>query len=168
MNLAFSHLHPEYQDYLWDKRLDSFESIEKYGREFEKREAIKERYRSPTRRDRAKIPGTTYTGPHRASHKVIAVVESSSSEDSGSPTTKKGKKPKEERQKGTGQGVAAMNNRTTTWPSGDRTGRNTLAPAPRRPATPATGQKPPGGETSGLTSSPAPYCHQRLQLRRAA
>ena len=66
LSLAFSHLRPEYQDYLWDKRLDSFESIEKYGREFERREEIKERYRSPPCRDRAKIPGTTYTGPHQA------------------------------------------------------------------------------------------------------
>ena len=49
LSLAFSHLRPEYQDYLWNKRLDSFEAIEKYGREFERREAIKERYRSPPR-----------------------------------------------------------------------------------------------------------------------
>ena len=104
LSLAFSHLRPEYQGYLWDKRLDSFEAIEKYGREFERREAIKERYQSPPHRDRAKIPGTTYTGPHRASHKVAAIVEPSSEEDSGSSATKKHKRPKAERQKCTGRG----------------------------------------------------------------
>ena len=96
LSLAFSHLRPEYQDYLWDKRLDSFESIEKYERKFERREAIKERYRSPPRRDRAKIPGTTYTGPHRALHKVPAIVEPSSEEDMGPTATKKDIRPKAE------------------------------------------------------------------------
>ena len=43
INLTFTHLRPEYQDALWEKNLDSFEAIERYGREFERREAIKER-----------------------------------------------------------------------------------------------------------------------------
>ena len=124
LSLTFSHLRPEYQDYLRDKRLDSFESIEKYERNFERREAIKERYRYPPRRDRDKIPGTTYTRPRRASPKVAAIVESSSTEDSGSPTPKKGKKPKAERQKGARQEVAAMNNRTGPWAPRKKASRN--------------------------------------------
>ena len=123
-NFVFSHLRPEFQDYLWDKRLDSFGSIEKYGREFERRDAIKERYHSPSRRDKAKIAGTTYKGPHRASHKVAAAVELSSGENNGSSTTKKSKRPTTERTKGAGQEVTAINNRTVPWPPGERTGRS--------------------------------------------
>ena len=114
---------------------------------------MKERYRSPPRRNRAKISGTTYTGPHRASHKVAAIVESSSEENSRSPTTKKGRKPKAERQKGTEQEVAAMNNRTTPWPPREQASRSTPTPASRRPPAPPMAQKPPGGEMPGLISS---------------
>ena len=76
LNLAFSDLRPEYQDYLWDKTLDSFEALERYGREFERKEAIKERYRAPLRREKSRIPGTTYDGPRGALYQVVAVVES--------------------------------------------------------------------------------------------
>ena len=44
LNLTFTHLRPEYQDALWEKNLDSFDAIERYGRELERREAIKEKY----------------------------------------------------------------------------------------------------------------------------
>ena len=47
-------------------------------RKFERREAIKERYFSPPTRDKSRVPGTTYTGPHHSAHKVVALGESSS------------------------------------------------------------------------------------------
>ena len=56
IHLTFTHLRPEYQDALWEKNLDSFEAIERYGREFERSEAIKERYRSPPYRDKSRNP----------------------------------------------------------------------------------------------------------------
>ena len=155
LNLTFSHLRPEYQDALWERNLDSFDAIERYGKEFERREAIKERYRSPPRRDRAKIPGTSYTGPNRASHKVAAIAESSSTEDTASPSKTRGKRPKAERQKETGQEIAAMNNRTAPWPPREQCPNNVPNSAPRRPPAPATAQNPLGEQ--GLTSSPAPY-----------
>ena len=96
LQLTFSHLTPEYQDYLWTKRLDSYEAIERYGRELERKEAIKDRYRSPPRRDKSRLPGTTYTGPHRSSHKVAAVRESSDGESS-EPETKSRKEKKTKR-----------------------------------------------------------------------
>ena len=64
LNLTFTQLRSEYQDALWEENLDSFEAIERYGRELERREAIKERYRSPPRRDKSRIVGINYTGPH--------------------------------------------------------------------------------------------------------
>ena len=150
LNLTFSHLRPEYQDAMWEKKLNSFDAIERYGREFERREAIKERYRSPPRREKTRIAGTNYSGPHRASHKVAAVAESSGTEDTAQPATKTGKKSRAERQE-----IAAMNNRTTPWPARDQTSRSVPNPAPRRPT--ATVQNPPGGDKQGLTSAPAPF-----------
>ena len=77
LQLTFSPLTPEYQDYLWTKKLYSYEAIERYERELERKEAIKGRYRSPPRKDKSRLPGTTYGGPHRPNHKVVSVQESS-------------------------------------------------------------------------------------------
>ena len=87
LQLTFSHLSIE-------------QAIERYGRELDRKEAIKGRYRSPPRRDKLRLPGTTYAGPHRSSHKVAAVQESSENGSSESETKprreKKAKrKPKE-------------------------------------------------------------------------
>ena len=122
INLAFSHLRPEYQDNLWDKRLDSFEAIERYGREFERREAIKESYHSPSRRDKSRIPGTSYAGPHRSSHKVAAAEESSSGGDSGQPEKRKEKGKKGRSRKGLEE-VAVLNNVTSTGQQNERVQR---------------------------------------------
>ena len=59
LQLTFSYLTPEYQDYLWTKKLDSYEAIERYGRELERKEAIKGQYRCPPGRDKSGVPGTT-------------------------------------------------------------------------------------------------------------
>ena len=50
-----------------------------------------------------------------------------------------------------------MNNRTGPWAPREQAPRNASNSVPRRPTVPAATQKPPGGETPGLTSSPAPY-----------
>ena len=76
LNLTFTHLRPVYENALWEKNLDSFDAIEHYGRELERREAIKERYRC-------------YTGPHRGTHKAAATVEVLAAEENGTPEPKK-------------------------------------------------------------------------------
>ena len=88
LNLTFTHLRPEYQDALCEKNLDSFDAIERYGRELERREAIKERYRSP-RRYKSRIAGTNYTGPHRGTHKAAATVEVLAAEENEAPESEK-------------------------------------------------------------------------------
>ena len=62
-----------------------------------------------------------------------------------------------ERTKGTGQEVAAMNNRTAPWPPGERSGKSRATSAPRRPNAPGAAQIALGAGRSGLTSAPAPY-----------
>ena len=57
-----------------------------------------------------------------------------------------------------------MNNRTTPWPPKEQASRNTLNSGPRRPTTPTIAQKPPGGETPGLSSSPALYSLSPMSL----
>ena len=84
MQLTFSHLSIE-------------QAIERYGRELERKEAIKDRYRSPPRRDKSRQPGTTYVGPHRPNHKVAAVQESS--EDGSSESETKPRREKKVKQK---------------------------------------------------------------------
>ena len=119
LNLTVGHLEPEYQDALWEKDLDSFNGNERYGRELERREAIEERYRSPPRRDKSRIAGTNYTGPHRAAHKVAARVEVSAAEENEVPesgrNTRKGNR---ERIKEPDEQVAAAKNRVHSGPSG--------------------------------------------------
>ena len=80
LNMAFSHLKPDYQDALWDKKIDSFMAIERYGREYERRESMRDRYHSPPRRDKSKFTDTFYNGPRRNTHKAAAVSEDSGSE----------------------------------------------------------------------------------------
>ena len=160
LNLAFSHLRPKYQDYLWDKRLDSFEAIERCGREFERREAIKESYHSPPCRDELRIPGTTYTGPHRSSHKAAAAEEYSSADDSSqSERGKQRKNKKKGRAKGVSEEVAAISNPAPPGMSAERVSRGMPNQPNRRPANaPASGRAPTGeGQRQTLASQSAPY-----------
>ena len=77
--------HALFNKALWEKNLGSFDAIERYGRELERRKAIKERYRSPPRREKSRRAGTNYMGPHRATHKVAAVAEVSGADENGTP-----------------------------------------------------------------------------------
>ena len=71
-----------------------------------------------------------YTSPHRSSHKVAALGESSSGdEDSQSNRRRDKKKEKKGRHKGTPEEVAAVNNPPGQF-SG-RTARNTTFQMPR-------------------------------------
>ena len=149
----------ECQDSLWEKNLDSFEAIERYVREFERREAIKERYPSPPRRDKSRIPGTMYTGAHRSSHKVATLGESSSGNEGSQSYRRRGKKKeKKGRQKGTPEEVAALNNPPGQF-SG-RTARNTTFQTPRQANNYPVGAKyASSGEVKPqeLISQPTPY-----------
>ena len=158
INLAYLHLRPECQAYLWDKRLDSFDAIERYGREFERREAIKERYHFPPRRDKARFPGTSYAGPHRSSHKVVAAEESSSESDSGQPEKRK-EKGKKGRSRESFEEVAVLNNVTSIGQQNERVQRGAPAQGNRRSGNQSSGARPSAAETPRqmLTSQPAPY-----------
>ena len=158
LNLTFTHLRPEYQDALWEKNLDSFDAIERYGRELERREAIKERYRSPPRRDKSGIAGTNYTGPHRGTHKAAATVEVLAAEENGPPEPEKNpRKGNRGRTKEPYEQVAAARN--TAYPGlsevwgakngPDRGNRQTMTSTRNNPGV--------GGERVALYSQPAPY-----------
>ena len=158
LSLIFSHLRPEYQDALWEKNLDSFDAIERGGREFERREAIKVRYRSPPRREKSRIAGTNYTGPHRATHKVAAVSETSGVEEH--TTSEKGRekrKGKREHTAAEDEHIAATSNMAPHNPSTRWAPRKSNDQGERRQSTQPQSAPVTGGERGTISSQPAPY-----------
>ena len=58
--LVFGNLLPEYGDFMADKRVSNLESIESYGRKFEKREERKKRYVAPLTVADSRIPEVAF------------------------------------------------------------------------------------------------------------
>ena len=132
-------MRPEYQDALWEKNLDA---IERYGRELKRREAIKERYRLPPRRDKSRIAGTNYTGPHRVTYKAAATVEVLAVEENGAPEPERNpRKGNRGRTKEPDEQVAAARNTAYSGPSGvwgpkngpKQNSRQTMTSTPNNP-----------------------------------
>ena len=162
LSLIFSHLQPEYQDALWEKNLDSFDAIKRYGRELERREAIKERYRSPPRREKSRIVGANYTGPHRATHKVAAVAETSGVEKhTASEKGREKRKGKREQPAAEEEHIAATSNMAPHNPSTRWALRKSNDQGERRQSTQPQNTPWRGGGGGGgrgtISSQPAPY-----------
>ena len=132
------------------------DSFERYGRELERREAIKERYRSPPRRDKSRISGTNYTGPHRVTHKVAAMAETSAVEER--TVSDKGKRKGNRDQPSTeDEQVAATSNMAPANTSGRWPPRKSNDQGDRRPPMQTQSTPVPGGERGAISSQPAPY-----------
>ena len=158
LNLIFSHIRPEYQNAWWEKNLDSFDAIERYGRELERRETIRERYRSPPRRDKSRIAGTNYTGPHRTMHKVAAVAETSGVEEHTVPDKGREKRRSNRDQPSTeDEQVAATSNMASLNSSGRWPSRKNNDQGDRRQSAPTQNTSVTGGERGAITSQPTPY-----------
>ena len=153
LNLIFSQLPPEYQDALWEKNLDSFDAIKRYGRELERREAIKERYLLPPRRHKSRIAGTNYTGPHRTTHKVAAVAETLEVEEHTDPDKGREKRRSNRDQPSTeDEQVAATSNMASLNSSGRWLPRKNNDQGDRRPSAPTQSTPVTGGDREAITS----------------